>query len=273
MNFIMLTLVIESLPTVQPVLIYYTYTRLGNDLTYTVAFTTLTLFLSIQGPLTQIPNMFTLMAYVTNATNRILNVLNEEEIEEYRQKSPSPDNPDDVIVLENASFAWLKDDNISLPTKTDANTSYELALMNEMEKEIVDANDAEVESEGVPGLNRGLNTITNATFSIPRGSLVGVIGSVGSGKSSLLNGILGELYLTDGSVRVVGSISYHQQQPWILNMSLKDNVLFGQPYDEVKFQAVIEASALVPDLASLPFGADTEIGEKGITLSGGQKAR
>ena len=56
-------------------------------------------------------------------------------------------------------------------------------------------------------------------------------------------------------------------------MSLKENVLFGLPYDEAKFKAVLEASALVPDLVTLPSGADTEIGEKGITLSGGQKAR
>ena len=269
-NFICLTLVIESLPTVQPVLIYYTYTRLGNELTYTTAFTTLTLFLSIQGPLTQIPSIFTLVAYVVNATDRILNLLNAEEIEEYRQFTPCSDNPEDVIILENASFAWLKDDEISSLAEVKTGSSYELAPIDDVKK---NDTEEEVGYDDTPGVNRGLNTITNASFRVPCGSLVGILGSVGSGKSSLLAALLGEVYLTGGSVRVVGSTSYHQQQPWILNMSLKDNVLFGLPYDETKFNAVIEAAALIPDLASLPLGADTEIGEKGITLSGGQKAR
>ena len=96
---------------------------------------------------------------------------------------------------------------------------------------------------------------------------------MGCGKSSLLNAILGELNCTGGKVGVYGSVSYHQQQPWILNTSIKENILFGLPYDEAKFKSVIEGSALQPDLNILPAGIETEIGEKGINLSGGQKAR
>ena len=100
-----------------------------------------------------------------------------------------------------------------------------------------------------------------------------MVGPVGCGKSSLLNAILGELNCTGGKVGVYGSVSYHQQQPWILNTSIKENILFGLPYDETKFNSVIEGSALQPDLNILPAGIETEIGEKGINLSGGQKAR
>ena len=179
----MLTLLIESLPTIQPVLIYYTYTRLGNELTYTTAFTALTLFMSIQGPLQQIPNIFTLSAYVINATKRILNVLNEEEIVEYRERSPCSDHPDDVIVVESASFAWLKEEECQPFQDKAAGSSYELAPMNEMEKEADNEIEDKCEDNEIVGINRGLNTITNTSFRVPRGSLVGILGPVGSGKS------------------------------------------------------------------------------------------
>ena len=72
---------------------------------------------------------------------------------------------------------------------------------------------------------------------------------------------------------LAGSVAYHQQQPWIFNATLRDNILFGQAYDQDKFARVVAACALQPDIDSIPHGAETEIGERGINLSGGQKAR
>ena len=221
--------------------------------------------------MTQIPNLFTLIAYVTNAATRILNVLNEEEIVEYRDLTHSLGSVDDVIVLEGASFAWLKEDIDPAPLTKNDKSHVQISQHEESDKEF-HVNGGKEETEN-SGLNRGLYTVSNVSLNISRGSLVGIVGSVGSGKSSLLSGILGEMYLTSGKVKVVGSLSYHQQQPWILNMSLKDNILFGLPYDKVKFNNVIEAAALFPDIQNLSAGIETEIGEKGITLSGGQKAR
>ncbi|CAM4621368.1 unnamed protein product [Leuciscus chuanchicus] len=108
---------------------------------------------------------------------------------------------------------------------------------------------------------------------VPRGSLVAVVGHVGSGKSSLLSAILGETEKRSGAVSVNGSIAYVPQQAWIQNASLQDNILFGREKKKSWYQRVLEACALLPDLDNLPAGDATEIGEKGLNLSGGQKQR
>uniref|UniRef100_A0A3P8P716 ATP-binding cassette, sub-family C (CFTR/MRP), member 2 n=1 Tax=Astatotilapia calliptera TaxID=8154 RepID=A0A3P8P716_ASTCA len=115
-------------------------------------------------------------------------------------------------------------------------------------------------------------TIRICTCSTP-GRLVAVVGAVGSGKSSLMSALLGEMHSTKGFINIGGSLAFVPQQAWIQNATLKDNILFGSPHEEENFKKVIEACALAPDLELLPGGDLTEIGEKGINLSGGQKQR
>ncbi|KAL3887247.1 hypothetical protein ACJMK2_027191, partial [Sinanodonta woodiana] len=115
--------------------------------------------------------------------------------------------------------------------------------------------------------------LKNITLEIPEGKLVAVVGQVGSGKSSLISAFVGEMEKLSGKVFTKGSIAYVSQQAWIQNSSLKDNILFFKPNEEHKYQEVLEACALLPDLDILPAGDMTEIGEKGINLSGGQKQR
>uniref|UniRef100_A0A665W9R8 Uncharacterized protein n=1 Tax=Echeneis naucrates TaxID=173247 RepID=A0A665W9R8_ECHNA len=105
------------------------------------------------------------------------------------------------------------------------------------------------------------------------GSLVGICGGVGSGKSSLLSALLGQMTLLEGNVAASGGFAYVSQQAWILNDSLKENILFGNEYDQDKYHAVLEACCLLPDLEELPFRDMTEIGERGANLSGGQRQR
>lgn len=121
-----------------------------------------------------------------------------------------------------------------------------------------------------PPLHKTLHRIDQH---IKRGSLVGICGGVGSGKSSLLSALLGQMTLLDGNVAVNGGFAYVAQQAWILNDSLKENILFGNEYDRDKYYAVLEACCLLPDLAELPYGDMTEIGERGANLSGGQRQR
>ena len=116
-------------------------------------------------------------------------------------------------------------------------------------------------------------TIKNVSVDVKKGQLVAVVGTVGCGKSSLISSFLGELEKIDGRVIVNGRVAYVAQQAWIMNETLKNNILFNQPYDEPKYKSCIEACALDPDLKMLPGGDETEIGEKGINLSGGQKQR
>lgn len=116
-------------------------------------------------------------------------------------------------------------------------------------------------------------TLKNIDLRVKKGSLVGVVGVVGSGKSSLISALLGEMEKKSGHVNVDGSIAYVSQVPWIQNATLMDNILFGRPLDKERYEKVIHACALTSDLTMLPGGDQTEIGEKGINLSGGQKQR
>ncbi|XP_035914955.1 multidrug resistance-associated protein 1 isoform X8 [Anopheles stephensi] len=116
-------------------------------------------------------------------------------------------------------------------------------------------------------------TLKNINVRVERNQIVAVVGTVGSGKSSLLSAFLGEMDKISGRVNTLGRIAYVSQQAWIQNATLKDNILFGKPMDQRRYNRVIEACALKPDIEMLPGGDMTEIGEKGINLSGGQKQR
>ena len=108
-----------------------------------------------------------------------------------------------------------------------------------------------------------------------QGALVGVVGPVGSGKSSFASALLGEMRCIQGdcSQREGQKIAYCSQEPFIMNDTLRGNVSFGQPLDEPRFQTAVRVSALLADIAILPNREDTEIGERGVNVSGGQKAR
>ncbi|MBZ3874542.1 Canalicular multispecific organic anion transporter 1 [Sciurus carolinensis] len=116
-------------------------------------------------------------------------------------------------------------------------------------------------------------TIQDVNLDIMEGQLVAVVGTVGSGKSSLMSAMLGEMENVHGHITIKGTIAYVPQQSWIQNGTIKDNILFGSEFNEKKYQQVLEACALLPDLEILPGGDMAEIGEKGINLSGGQKQR
>ncbi len=110
-------------------------------------------------------------------------------------------------------------------------------------------------------------------ISLDSGKLIAIIGQVGAGKSSLLASVVGEMEKKEGSVTLRGRVAYAPQVPFIKNATLRDNITFGLPFDQDKYDNVLEACALLPDLATLDAGDMTEIGEKGINLSGGQKHR
>ncbi|EPY85139.1 multidrug resistance-associated protein 6 [Camelus ferus] len=110
-------------------------------------------------------------------------------------------------------------------------------------------------------------------LTVPQGCLLAVVGPVGAGKSSLLSALLGELSKVEGSVGIKGPVAYVPQEAWVQNMSVVDNVCFGQELDPLWLERVLEACALWPDVDSFPAGVHTQIGEQGMNLSGGQKQR
>ena len=219
------------------------------------AFVALALFNILRFPLSMLPMMISGMVQASVSVKRIDKYMNASELNEnavVKINSPSENaqqtstfkpNPNNfAIKMTDASFKWSTDDQ---------NTC-----------------------------------LQNISFEIPKQSLVAVVGQVGSGKSSLLSAILGEMEpsvendlkvassrLEKSLVTVDGSIAYAAQQAWIQNATLKNNILFSKTIDENRYQKVIEACALLPDLDMLSAGDETEIGEKGINLSGGQKQR
>ncbi|XP_044944139.1 multidrug resistance-associated protein 1-like isoform X3 [Mustela putorius furo] len=119
----------------------------------------------------------------------------------------------------------------------------------------------------------GVPVLKNLNIKIPEGALVAVVGPVGSGKSSVLSAILGEMEKLTGVVQRKGSVAYVAQQAWIQNCILQENILFGSIMQKQFYERVLEACALLPDLEQLPNGDQTEIGERGVNISGGQKHR
>lgn len=127
--------------------------------------------------------------------------------------------------------------------------------------------------DGAFGWAKDTALLSDINLSIKRGDLVIIHGPVGSGKSSLCSALLGEMNKLSGEVFVRGRIAYYSQQTWIQNMTIRDNILFGLPYNKPTYDRVIAACGLLRDLKQLPGGDTTEIGQNGINLSGGQKAR
>ncbi|XP_022166667.1 probable multidrug resistance-associated protein lethal(2)03659 isoform X2 [Myzus persicae] len=116
-------------------------------------------------------------------------------------------------------------------------------------------------------------TLDNINLTVKPGRLVAIIGPVGAGKSSLIQAILQELPLTAGDISVRGVVSYASQEPWLFAGSVRQNILFGSPMDKDRYKRVIQVCALKTDLEQLTYGDRTIVGERGVSLSGGQRAR
>jgi len=170
------------------------------------------------------------------------------------------------IFVKDATIYW-SDPDVSIAVSTDkdkkcvkTNGSEEGASLTELETE------ASAEKFPTPVLR-------DVSLNVAPGELCALIGRVGSGKSTLCSAVLNETILGSGEVALKGSVAYASQSPWILNASLRDNILFGKPMDQERYDRVIKACQLTHDLKMLDDGDLTEIGERGINLSGGQKQR
>ncbi|CAD6502128.1 BgTH12-02369 [Blumeria graminis f. sp. triticale] len=246
----------NTVPVIITFFSFLVYTVVEKKPLYpSIAFTAISLFHILQVPLDQLGDMIAHVLESKVSVDRVEEFLNEDETEKYEQlrQENFDDDGSRVIGFRKATFSWgSKEDS-------GQETSSAFRLMN-----------------------------IDVKFKI--GELNIIAGPTGSGKTSLLMALLGEMTLIEGRVFLPGgysredirldpetnlteSIAYCAQQAWLVNASIKDNILFATPLDEKRYEKVINACALERDLQILDSGDETLVGEKGIALSGGQKQR
>jgi ATP-binding cassette, subfamily C (CFTR/MRP), member 1 len=262
----------------------YAYT--GGSMKASKVFTALSLFRRVRFPLAVFPQMVTNLIDFFVASKRITTFLNQRECGGLKSVTDhvGDDVAPGVISVKGASFQWRNrvDKN---NTKSQAKQEQDESKREDAEQEQQRENTAGDKKQNTSGFK-----LFDVTVQCNTGELIMVCGKVGSGKSSLLAAMLGEMDRIaptgtgDGSkgavpaaantnVSLKGSVAYVPQQPWILNKTVRENVLMGMPFDAGQYATALRVSCLVADMKVLPGGDKTEIGEKGINLSGGQKQR
>ncbi|KAF9120403.1 hypothetical protein BGW39_011397 [Mortierella sp. 14UC] len=274
--FAIMSIVFTSSTLIMSLLTLSVYAAWGGDgfshgeLTPQTVFVSMTLFSMLRTPIGELSETVSNTISVIVSSNRIKKFLLLEEVD-VTSILRDPEAPVNLTVpmvtVEEASFSWTKEpivtdtQNYGMENNPDESTRPLLPSMGENGQE----------PQTTPANWRP--TLQHISLSMVRGSLTAVVGRIGQGKSSLLSAILGEMYTLQGRVSIHGRVAYVPQHAWILNASVRDNILFGEPYDESRYHQILHSAGLEPDLAILPAGDQTEIGERGINLSGGQKQR
>ncbi|KAL2914170.1 Transporter of the ATP-binding cassette (ABC) [Polyrhizophydium stewartii] len=239
-----------STPIVVSITTFLSYTKIaGMDLSASLAFTSLALFNMIRLPLQMLPDAIIQLLDAWVSFTRIRDFLEEPELDHL---------PADSMVEVGEEGYDGRDAARASSTKVGFEAA-EFSYLTEQE-----------------ALNATANTVFrlyDADVTFPVGELSVVVGSTGSGKSSLLMALLGEMHRLAGSRYMPQGVAFAPQQAWLMNATIRDNITFGQPWDPELYARVVYACALTKDFALLDGGDMTEVGEKGINLSGGQKQR
>ncbi|KAI9046549.1 hypothetical protein LZ554_009295 [Drepanopeziza brunnea f. sp. 'monogermtubi'] len=279
-----------SLPVFASMLAFITYSLTNHGLAPAYIFSSLALFNSLRMPLNILPLV---IGQVTDAWSSIIRIqeylLSEDQDDEAKFDSESAN----AVEMKAADFTWertaTQDPDHAVPVgKSRAVMKEGKKVQKAAEKaEKVAAKLRPSSPDEMPGVTTPDDTSTliedrepfklhNMNFTIGRNELVAVIGGVGSGKSSLLAALAGDMRQSNrgkGEMVIGASRAFCPQYAWIQNATVRENILFGKDMDRDWYGRVIKACALEPDLDMLPQGDRTEIGERGITVSGGQKQR
>ncbi|KAF8318510.1 P-loop containing nucleoside triphosphate hydrolase protein [Clavulina sp. PMI_390] len=293
----------DVVPLLVTVISFVAYILIGKGkLTIAIAFPALSAFSILTQSVTMIPMMANDLIETNVSAVRIQKYLEEDEVPEWvswqsQSRMGTPPNPsepfDKRVGFVNANFAWLspnkRDAGKKMRDATDSaasNISMGSRIRWLFKKDPKTINreartaDEENEERDKPFELRNIDLMFNL------GALNLISGPTGSGKSSLLSALIGEMHCTSGEVHLPRSplvvdyetglrsdVSYCAQQPWLQHQSIRDNILFGHALDEIRYRDVLRVCQLTTDLDLLDGHDLTEIGEKGVSLSGGQKAR
>ena len=242
-------------PVVVGLVAFVVYASYGNVLTVSVVFTTFATINLLRLPIKIVPMAAMRAVDSLVAMKRLGRILELDETPE-RQTYDLQDSTLGSIHLKNVFFSWNK----RMSTDTDTNT-----------KTAADPVDVAINTT-----DGGQSTcdLINLSLTIKPGELVCVVGRVASGKTSLISALLGEMEQSKGEIEVkANQIAYVAQTAWIQSTTLKDNILFGAEMNEKRYNKAIEASQLKSDIQMMIGGDMCEIGDRGITLSGGQMQR
>ncbi|KAH0538877.1 hypothetical protein FGG08_004533 [Glutinoglossum americanum] len=229
-------------------------------------FSSLALFNALRTPLSVLPWV---IGQAVDAWSSICRIQEYLSAEETKDETIWDFEGKNAVEMKGASFTWERTTVPDAPEAPESSRGREAAM-----------------SEGGPVPRTNDRTasspllaeqepfkLSDLGFSIGRKELIAVIGGVGSGKSSLLAALAGDMRMTNGRMTMGAPRSFCPQYAWIQNATIKDNILFGRPYDAEWYLNVLDACALRPDIEVLADGDLTEIGERGITVSGGQRQR
>ena len=225
---------------------FVTYVSLGNVMTASTVFTLAMLFYMLKFPINQAGQLLSKAALGVQAMHRISRFMSREDTK--KDKVTEVEDTKHILEVKNGTF---------FVGTTESN---EQALQSTKDEE---------------GLTCGAAfTLSNINFNVRRGEVVAVVGSVGAGKTSLLQALLGDIQTSeDTSISMPPSVSYAAQNPFILSSTVRENILFGHPYNKNRYDKVLHQCCLTTDLLQWPAGDETQIGERGVTMSGGQKTR
>uniref|UniRef100_J3LW13 ABC transporter C family member 13 n=1 Tax=Oryza brachyantha TaxID=4533 RepID=J3LW13_ORYBR len=243
--------VFSSGPLAMTVLVFGTYLAAGGELDAGKVFTATAFFSMLEGPMHNFPQTIVMCMQAFVSLGRLNKFLSDAEIDSTAVERIDSSAEDAAAVkVQNGVFAW----DVPVDSADDGRQGH----------------GAENGREEAPTMDTVLNGIE---VEVRKGELAAVVGTVGSGKSSLLSCIMGEMHKISGTVSICGSTACVAQTAWIQNGTIQENILFGQPMHSEKYMEVIRACCLEKDLEMMEFGDKTEIGERGINLSGGQKQR
>jgi ABC-type multidrug transport system fused ATPase/permease subunit len=219
----------------------------NNLITPSSAFTVLLLFSILRFPINMTARLVAKLAQALDSANRISDFLARETLATHGvllEEKQELRTEDTMVYVDNATFAAKEEHNLSVSkTNSKSGEGYSFA-------------------------------VRDVGFTVGRTEKLAIVGRVGSGKSMLLHGLLGELDLAPGgSVAMNGTVGFAAQTPFILNTTLRDNILFGSTFDKQRYERVLAACCLTTDIQQFRGGDMCQIGERGVTLSGGQKAR
>ncbi|XP_066282147.1 ATP-binding cassette sub-family C member 10-like [Branchiostoma lanceolatum] len=251
-------------PVLISILTFTTYSALGNKLTAAKVFTSVALFNMLISPLNAFPWVINGLMEAWVSVKRLQAFLQLREIDLHSYYSAEKREEDSAVEIRNGCFSWSSAD---VPVPAAGGSS---APVTQEDPGVEDSSGSSIFS------NCGTQKLEGISLTVQKGQLVGVIGAVGSGKSSLLAAITAEMERQDGEISVANlteGFGLAAQEAWIQQSTVRDNILFGKEMDADIYERVIWACALGEDLKILPSGDRTEVGENGVTLSGGQKAR